>query len=506
MPVRTLPKFRSLGAFLRWLEERDELVRIKEPVSTVLEVTELHRRVIAAGGPALLIEKPLLPDGRVAAMPMLVNLFGTVRRVAWGLGIEPERLGVLGDALVELRNPSPPHGLSDITDRLPLARAVLNMRPKSDGAPPCQEVVETGADIDLTSLPVQTCWPGEPAPLFTWPVVITRPPESDRPSATNAGVYRMQLLGRDRAIMRWLAPRGGARHHEQWKAKGEDMPVAIAIGTDPATMLTAAMPLPETVAELTFSGLMSGERPRFAKAVTVPLPVPAEAEIVIEGYVSATETAPEGPYGDHTGYYNSVEPFPVMRVTAVTRRREPVYLSTFTGRAPDEPAVIGEAFNEIFVPLVKRQFPEITDFWLPPETASYRVAVVAFRKSYPGHARRLMMGLWSMLPQFSLTKMIVAVDPDIDPRDWKDVMWAIATRADASRDLIVLDRTPIDYLDFASPVAGLGGKLGIDATMKVAPETDRPFGEVMRMDEAVAARVDALMPKLGLAGWMEKVK
>ncbi|HQF31294.1 MAG TPA: UbiD family decarboxylase [Hyphomicrobiales bacterium] len=506
MPVRTLPKFRNLRAFLAFLEERGDLVRIAEPVAVALEATEIHRRVIAAGGPALVFEKPVLADGRIADTPLLTNLFGTVRRVAWGLGIEPERLGVLGEALVELRNPSPPSGLSDITDRLPLARAVLNMRPKSDSAPPCQEVVATGAEVDLASLPVQTCWPGEPAPLITWPVVITRPPETDRAAATNAGVYRMQVLGRDRAIMRWLAPRGGARHHEQWKAKGEDMPVAIAVGTDPTTMLTAAMPLPETVGELTFAGLMSGERPRLARAVTVPLPVPAEAEFVIEGYVSASETAPEGPYGDHTGYYNSVEPFPVMRVTAITRRRDPLYVSTFTGRAPDEPAVIGEAFNEIFVPLVKRQFPEITDFWLPPETASYRVAVVAFRKSYPGHARRLMLGLWSMLPQFSLTKMIVAVDPDVDPRDWKDVMWAVATRSDPSRDLLVLDQTPIDYLDFASPKAGLGGKLGIDATMKVAPETDRPFGEVMRMDAATVARIDGIWAKLGLGDNPEKTR
>lgn len=493
---RHLPAFRHLRGFVDHLEEAGQLKRISEPVSVVHEVTEIHRRVLSEGGPALLFIRPIRPDGSQAEMPLLTNLFGTVERVAWGLGVRPEDLPALGEALAELRAPQAPRDLADAWRKLPLARAAMTMRPRRQNGAPVQERVFRGDEIDLRALPAQICWPGEPAPLLTWPLVITNPPLPEGES--NVGVYRMQVLGRDRAIMRWLAHRGGARHHEQWRRLGRDMPVAVVIGADPATILSAVLPLPETVSELRFSGLLRGERPVLTPCVTVPLSVPAEAEIVIEGTVSASDTAPEGPFGDHTGYYNAVEPFPVLTVTAVTMRRCPLYLSTFTGRAPDEPSRIGEALTPLFLPLLRRQFPEVEDFWLPPEACSYRIAVVSINKRYPGQARRLMLGLWSILPQFTYTKLLVVVDTDIDVRDWREVMWAVATRCDASRDLVKLTDTPIDYLDFASPKPGLGGKLGIDATNKIGPETEREWGEVLEMDPAVVARVDAIWASLGL--------
>jgi len=498
LPIRDLPRFRDLNAFLAHLDAAGQLRRIAEPVSVVHEITEIHRRVIAEGGPALLFERPVQADGAVSPIPLLTNLFGTVERVAWGLGVEARNLAALGRILAELREPRPPRGLAQAWQALPLARAALSMRPREVKRAPVQERIFRGEEIDLTVLPVQLCWPGEPAPLITWPLVLTAPPEPSSEDGGNLGVYRMQVLGRDRAILRWLAHRGGARHHAQWRKLGREMPVAVVIGADPATILSAVLPLPETVPELRFSGLLRGERPALVPCVSVPLAVPAEAEIVIEGLVSPDETAPEGPYGDHTGYYNAVEPFPVMRVTAVTMRRTPLYLSTFTGRAPDEPSRIGEALNVLFLPLLRRQFPEVTDFWLAPEACSYRIAVVSIAKRYPGQARRLMLGLWSMLPQFSYTKLVIIVDEDIDPRDWAQVMWAVATRADASRDLVTLTDTPIDYLDFASPKPGLGGKLGIDATNKLPPETEREWGRPMAMDPSVEARIDALWPSLGL--------
>ncbi|GAU82060.1 UbiD family decarboxylase [Bosea sp. BIWAKO-01] len=499
MPIRELPRFRDLRAFTAHLEAAGQLHRIAEPVSVVHEVTEIHRRVIAEDGPALLFERPVRPDGTVSPIPLLTNLFGTVERVAWGLGIRPDNLPALGRTLAELREPRPPRDLAEAWRALPLARAALSMRPRESARAPVQERIFQGDAIDLTTLPVQVCWPGEPSPLITWPLVITAPPEPSPEDECNIGVYRMQMLGRDRAIMRWLAHRGGARHHEQWRRLGRDMPVAVVIGADPATILSAVLPLPETVSELRFSGLLRGERPVLTPCISVPLSVPAEAEVVIEGLVSACETAPEGPFGDHTGYYNAVEPFPVMRVTAVTMRREPLYLSTFTGRAPDEPSRIGEALNVLFLPLLRRQFPEVVDVWLPPEACSYRIAVVAIAKRYPGQARRLMLGLWSMLPQFTYTKLVIVVDADIDPRDWAQVMWAVATRSDTARDLVTVTDTPIDYLDFASPKPGLGGKLGIDATGKLPPETEREWGRALAMDSAVSARIDALWPTLGLA-------
>jgi 4-hydroxy-3-polyprenylbenzoate decarboxylase len=433
-------------------------------------------------------------------MPVVVNLFGTVRRVAAGFGVLPERLSSLGEMLAALRGPQPINGLRDALERWPMVRAGLKTRAQFVARPPVQQTVRSGRDADLTCLPVQTCWPGEPAPLITWPLVITRPPDADPAdiSKVNVGVYRMQVLDRDRLIVRWLAHRGGAAHHCAWSARQSEMPVAVAIGADPATMLAAVMPLPENLSELSFAGLLRGERPRVAPAMSVPLMVPADAEIVIEGWVSSGETAPEGPYGDHTGYYNQVERFPVMRITAITSRRDPLYVSTFTGRPPDEPSTIGEALNVVVLPLIRQQFPEIRDLYLPAAACSYRLAVVAIRKRYAGQARRVMMGLWGMLPQFSYTKGIVVVDDDIDVRNGADVLWAVSTRADASRDLMLIDRTPIDYLDFASPEPGLGGKLGIDATNKIGAETRREWGRPLTMSADIAARVDKLWPSLGI--------
>jgi 4-hydroxy-3-polyprenylbenzoate decarboxylase len=495
---RAIPTFSDLRDFVAYLESRGQLVRVGKPVSVVHDLTEIHRRVLGDGGPALLFEQPVKADGAISEMPILVNLFGTVERVAWGLGIAPDNLSALGETLAELRQPVPPQNFSDALSKLPMARAALSMRPRTSKSAAAQTVVLTGDAIDLGRLPAQIPWPGEPAPLITWPLVITRPPDPSN-GENNVGIYRMQVLGRDRAIMRWLAHRGGARHHHQWRQLGRDMPIAVVIGADPATILSAVLPLPENMSEIKFSGLLRGERPVLVPCVTVPLAVPAEAEIVIEGIVSASETAPEGPYGDHTGYYNAVEEFPVMRVTAITTRKNPIYLSTFTGRPPDEPSRIGEALNEVFLPIARRQFPEIIDLWLPPEACSYRIAIASIHKRYPGQARRLMLGLWSMLPQFTYTKLLIIVDGDINVRSWADVMWAISTRSDPSRDLVVLGDTPIDYLDFASPRSGLGGKLGVDATAKIGAETSRAWGEVLVMDPAVVARVTRLWPDLGLA-------
>jgi 4-hydroxy-3-polyprenylbenzoate decarboxylase len=495
--MRSLPSFRDLRSFLYYLEGAGDLAHIAEPVSVVHDMTEIHRRVLVQEGPALLFEHPVVP-GRNDAIPVLVNLFGTRARVAAGIGIEPQQLGEFGELLAQLREPEPVNGFRDAISRWPLIKAALSTRPDVIDRGPVQYDVRLNEDIDLGALPVQTCWPGEPAPLVTWPLVLTRPPDSEAVEHYNIGIYRMQVIGRNRAIMRWLPHRGGAKHHAQWRAQNREMPVAVAIGADPGTILSAVLPLPETLSEIRFSGLLRGERPRLARAVTVPILLPADAEIVLEGWVSPTETAAEGPYGDHTGYYNAVAQFPVMRLTAITTRCDPIYLSTFTGRPPDEPSTIGAALNDVFVPLVRRQIPEVVDLWLPPAACSYRMAVVSIRKRYPGQARRVMMALWGMLPQFNYTKFIVVVDDDIDPRQWADVLWAISTRADPGRDLMLTDRTPMDYLDVASPVAGLGGKLGIDATIKIGAETSREWGSVLAMTPEVIKRVDALMPTLGL--------
>ncbi|MCB1503593.1 MAG: UbiD family decarboxylase [Hyphomicrobiaceae bacterium] len=489
--------YRSLGDFLAALDAAGQLVRIDEPVSTVLDITELHRRVIERHGPVLRFEQPVKADGAASSIPLITNLFGTIERVSLALGgWDRERLVSVGQLLAELNQPTPPADLRDALRQWPLARAALNSRPVLVGQAPVQADIRQGAEIDLGRLPVQTCWPGEPAPLITWPLVITRPPGAIKASTHNWGIYRMQVTGPDSAIVRWLAHRGGAKHFLDWQATGKPMPIAVAIGADPATLLAAVTPIPETISEASFAGLLRGERTRLCKAATVPLFVPAQAEIVLEGYVAPNDTAHEGPYGDHTGYYNDAEPYPVMRLTAITTRAAPLYLSTFTGRAPDEPAVLSEALNDMFLPLIQRQFPEITDCWLPPEASSYRIAVVSIAKRYPGHARRIMMGMWSTLPQFNYTKLVIVVDDDIDARSWRDVMWAVATRADASRDLMILTHTPVDILDFASPQPGLGGKLGIDATRKIGAETIRSWGERLKMDQATRERIDKLARKL----------
>lgn len=484
----------DLGSFLDRLERRGLLRRVTEPISVVHEITEFHRRVLEQGGPALLFERAITADGQPAEMPLVVNLFGTRERIALGLGLEPSELPEFGEMLAFLRQPEGPATMRAALGRFPAVKAALSMGTRRVARPPVQRRIWRGEAVDLGRLPVQWCWPGEPAPLITWPLVITRAP--DDPADINVGVYRMQVLGKDRLLVRWLSNRGGARHHRLWQARGLDMPIAIAIGADPATILAAVMPLPDGMSELAFAGALRGGKTRVGAGVTVDLPVPADAEIVLEGTVSSTRTEPEGPFGDHTGYYNAVEPFPVVQLSAITSRDRPVYLSTFTGRPPDEPSVLAETMTELFLPIVRRQFPEIRDLWLPPAACSYRAMVVSIDKRYPGQARRVMLGMWSVLPQFSYTKLIIVVDPDIDVRNWSDVIWAVSTRFDASRDLLRLDDTPIDYLDFASPRAGLGGKLGLDATNKIGPETDREWGRVLTMPHDVVQRVDDLWARM----------
>jgi 4-hydroxy-3-polyprenylbenzoate decarboxylase len=500
--------YRSLRDFLDMLTARGQLVRVSRPVSTVLEMTEIQTRLLAEGGPAVLFERPVMGDGTISDMPVLVNLFGTVERVALGVTMggktrtNAAELREVGETLAFLRQPEPPRGLREAFGLLPLVRTVLSMKPHEVSRAPVHEVVLTGDDVDLTKLPIQTCWPGEPAPLITWPLIVTKGPSGAREDNYNLGIYRMQVIGRNQTIMRWLKHRGGAQHHRRWAADGrrEPLPACAVLGADPGTILAAVTPVPDTLSEYQFAGLLRDKRVDLVPAKTVPLLVPAEAEIVLEGHVSLDDMADEGPYGDHTGYYNQVEKFPVFTVSAITMRSKPIYLSTFTGRPPDEPSVLGEALNEVFIPLLIQQFPEIVDFWLPPEGCSYRIAVVAIKKAYPGHAKRVMMAVWSYLRQFMYTKWVIVVDDDINARDWKDVMWAISTRMDPARDLTVIEGTPIDYLDFASPQSGLGGKVGLDATNKWPPETDREWGQKIRMDQSVIDRVDAMWSELGLPG------
>jgi 4-hydroxy-3-polyprenylbenzoate decarboxylase len=493
--------YTSLRDFIERLEREGRLVRVTAPVSPVLEMTEIQTRLLAEGGPAVLFENVVRPDGSRHPMPVLVNLFGTVERVAWGMDRTPDQLREVGETLAFLRHPEPPGGWREALDMLPLVRTVLAMKPRTVGSAPCQEVVLTGDAVDLGLLPVQTCWPGEPAPLITWPLVVTKGPTQSREDQFNLGIYRMQVTGRNTTLMRWLKHRGGAQHHRRWgEAKREPLPAAVVLGADPGTILAAVTPVPDTLSEYQFAGLLRGRKLDLVDCRTVPLKVPAQAEIVLEGFVSLDEFGDEGPYGDHTGYYNAVEPFPVFTVTAITMRRDPIYLSTFTGRPPDEPSVLGEALNEVFIPLLRQQFPEIVDFWLPPEGCSYRIAVVSMRKAYPGHAKRVMMGVWSYLRQFMYTKFVIVVDDDIDARDWKEVMWAISTRMDPVRDLTMVEKTPIDYLDFASPESGLGGKLGLDATNKWPPETNREWGRKIAMDAEVVERITERWASLGLPG------
>lgn len=498
--ARIMP-YSSLRDFLDHLESNGRLVRVSAPVSADLEITEIQTRLLAEGGPAVLFENVVGADGRKYDMPVLANLFGTTERVAWGMGREPHELREVGESLAFLRQPEPPGGWREAMDMLPMVKTVMAMKPKTTGHAPCQEIVLQGDDIDLSTLPIQTCWPGEPAPLITWPLVVTKGPGKKREDDHNLGIYRMQVTGRNTTLMRWLKHRGGAQHHARWKQEmSEPLPVAAVIGADPGTILAAVTPIPDTLSEYQFAGLLRGQKVELVDCKTIPLKVPAQAEIVLEGHVSLQDYRDEGPYGDHTGYYNSVESFPVFTISAITMRKDPIYLSTFTGRPPDEPSVLGQALNEVFIPLLQQQFPEITDFWLPPEGCSYRIAVVSMKKAYPGHAKRVMMGVWSYLRQFMYTKWVIVVDDDIDARDWKEVMWAISTRMDPARDITLVENTPIDYLDFASPESGLGSKIGLDATDKWPPETKREWGRQIRMSDEVIEKVNAMWPELGLPG------
>ncbi len=486
-------KYHDLRDFLAQLEKRGELKRISVEVDPKLEMTEICDRVLRAGGPALLFEKP-----KGSSMPVLANLFGTAKRVAMGMGEEDvAALREVGRLLAYLKEPEPPRGLKDAWDKLPVLKQVLNMAPKVLSSAPCQEVVWEGKEVDLARLPIQTCWPGDVAPLITWGLTVTRGPNKPR---QNLGIYRQQVIAPNKVIMRWLAHRGGAldfRDHGE-KNPGRPFPVAVALGADPATILGAVTPVPDSLSEYQFAGLLRGGKTEVVKCLGPDLQVPASAEIVLEGVIHPGETALEGPYGDHTGYYNEQAEFPVFTIERMTMRRDPIYHSTYTGKPPDEPAMLGVALNEVFVPLLQKQFPEIADFHLPPEGCSYRLAVVSMKKQYPGHAKRVMFGIWSFLRQFMYTKFIIVTDDDVNIRDWKEVVWALTTRVDAARDTVIAENTPIDYLDFASPVAGLGSKMGIDATNKWPGETSREWGRPIAMTDEVKRRVDALWGSLGL--------
>ncbi|MCU0896216.1 MAG: 4-hydroxy-3-polyprenylbenzoate decarboxylase [Burkholderiales bacterium] len=487
-------RYRDLRDFIAQLESQGELKRVAAEVDPRLEMTEICDRVLKAGGPAVLFERP-----KGHTMPVLGNLFGTPKRVALGMGADSvEALRDIGKLLAFLKEPDPPKGFKDVLERwIPIGKQVMHMAPKELGAAPCQEIVWEGADVDLARIPVQTCWPGDAGPLITWGLVVTRGPHKKR---QNLGIYRQQVIAPNKVIMRWLAHRGGAldfRDHCD-ASPGQPFPVAVALGADPATILGAVTPVPDTLSEYQFAGLLRGARTEVVKCIGADLQVPASAEIVLEGVIHPGETASEGPFGDHTGYYNEVARFPVFTIERITMRRDPIYHSTYTGKPPDEPAVLGVALNEVFVPILQKQFPEIVDFYLPPEGCSYRLAVVSMKKQYPGHAKRVMFGIWSFLRQFMYTKLIVVTDDDVDVRDWKEVIWALTTRVDAVRDTVLVENTPIDYLDFASPVSGLGSKMGIDATNKWPGETAREWGRPIVMDAAVKRRVDDLWSKLGL--------
>ena len=484
---------KDLRGFIDLLEQAGELKRVKAEVDPYLEITEISDRTLRAGGPALLFENP-----KNSSVPLLANLFGNTKRVAMAMGQEDlEGLRDVGRLLAFLKEPSPPKGWRDLWQSLPSYKNVLNMPPAVRKSAPCQEVVVEEDDVDLGFLPVQTCWPGDVGPLVTWPLVITRGPEKER---QNLGIYRMQVIGRNKLIMRWLSHRGGALDFREWQQKhpGQGFPVSIAIGADPATILATVTPVPDTLSEYAFAGLLRNSKTEVVKSLTNDLQIPASAEIVLEGVIEPDEMADEGPYGDHTGYYNEVERFPVFTVKKMTHRKDPIYHSTYTGRPPDEPAMLGVALNEVFVPLLQKQYPEITDFYLPAEGCSYRMAIVSMKKQYPGHAKRVMMGVWSFLRQFMYTKFVVVVDDDVNVRQWEDVIWAITTRMDPARDTVMIENTPIDYLDFASPVAGLGSKMGIDATNKMKGETNREWGSTITMTDEVKARIDAMWKDLGI--------
>jgi 4-hydroxy-3-polyprenylbenzoate decarboxylase len=484
-------KYSDLRDFIQQLEALGELQRITVEVDPYLEITEICDRTLRAKGPALLFE-----NVKGSKHPLLGNLFGTPRRVALGMGEESvEALREVGKLLAMLKEPEPPKGMKDAWSKLPVFRKVLDMAPKEVKNPPCQAVVIEQDQIDLAELPIQTCWPGDAGPLITWGLVITRGPEKSR---QNLGIYRMQVIGKNRVIMRWLSHRGGALDFRDWQQRhpGEPFPVSVALGADPATILGAVTPVPDSLSEYAFAGLLRGSRTEVTRSLTNDLQVPASAEFVLEGYLYPDDQAPEGPFGDHTGYYNEVDNFPVFTIERITHRRNPIYHSTYTGRPPDEPAILGVALNEVFVPILQKQFPEIVDFYLPPEGCSYRMAVVSMKKQYPGHAKRVMLGIWSFLRQFMYTKFVIVTDDDVNVRDWNDVIWAMTTRMDPARDTTMIENTPIDYLDFASPVSGLGSKVGFDATNKWPGETQREWGHPITMDGKVKQRVDAIWQSL----------
>ena len=488
-------KYTDLRDFIAQLERLGELKRVATPVSPVLEITEICDRTLRAGGPALLFENPIGHQ-----IPVLGNLFGTPRRVALGMGEESaEALREVGTLLAYLREPEPPRGFKDAWKSLPVFKKVLDMAPKTVAKAPCQEYTIETANIDLAELPVQTCWPDDAGPLITWPLVVTKGPTKPR---VNLGIYRLQVIDRNRVIMRWLPQRGGALDYRDWQQAraGERFPVAVALGADPATMLAAVTPLPDNLSEYAFAGLLRGSKTQLVGCQSCDLEVPASAEFVLEGYIAPDDIAPEGPFGDHTGYYNEVEAFPVFTIERITHRADPIYHSTYTGRPPDEPAILGLSLNEVFIPILQKQFPEVCDFYLPPEGCSYRMAVVSMKKQYPGHAKRVMLGIWSFLHQFMYTKFVIVTDDDIDVRDWKDVVWAMTTRMDPARDITIIENTPIDYLDFASPVPGLGSKVGFDATNKWTAETDRTWGRPITMSPQVRQRIDALWDELNIFG------
>ncbi|MES9972364.1 MAG: 4-hydroxy-3-polyprenylbenzoate decarboxylase [Candidatus Thiodiazotropha sp.] len=486
-------KYKDLRDFIHQLESRGDLKRISTEVDPKLEITEICDRTLRRGGPALLFEQV-----KGSPYPLLGNLFGTPERVAMGMGESSvEALREVGKLLAYLKEPDPPKGMKDAWDKLPVFRKVLDMAPKELRNAPCQAISQQGDEVDLTRLPIQTCWPEDAAPLITWGLVITRGPSKSR---QNLGIYRMQLLGPNRLIMRWLAHRGGALDYREWQTThpGEPFPICVALGADPATILGAVTPVPDTLSEYAFAGLLRGSRTEVVKCLESDLQVPASAEFVLEGHIHPDDIAQEGPFGDHTGYYNEVEGFPVFTVSRLTHRQDPIYHSTYTGRPPDEPAVLGVALNEVFVPILQKQFPEIVDFYLPPEGCSYRLAIVSMKKQYPGHAKRVMMGVWSFLRQFMYTKFVIVVDDDVNTRDWQDVIWAMTTRMDPERDTTIVENTPIDYLDFASPVSGLGSKIGLDATNKMPGETDREWGRPITMTASVKQRIDEIWDQLGI--------
>ena len=487
-------KYTDLRDFINHLEQQGELKRISVEVDPVLEMTEISDRVLRAGGPALLFENPKGSD-----IPVLTNLFGTPERVAMGMGEDSvEALREVGKLLAFLKEPEPPKGMKDAWDKMPIFKQVLNMAPKEVKFAACQQTIIEGDEVDLSQYPIQHCWPEDAAPLITWGLVVTKGPHKPR---QNMGIYRQQVIGKNRVIMRWLSHRGGALDFKEWQLEhpGEPFPICVVLGCDPATILAAVTPIPDTLSEYAFAGLLRGSKTELVKCVGNDLQVPATAEIVLEGFIYPDDMADEGPYGDHTGYYNEIDRFPVFTVERITQRKNPIYHSTYTGRPPDEPAILGVALNEVFVPILQKQFPEIVDFYLPPEGCSYRMAVVSMKKQYPGHAKRVMMGIWSFLRQFMYTKFVIVVDDDVNVRDWNDVIWAITTRMDPARDTTLIENTPIDYLDFASPVSGLGSKMGMDATNKLPGETDREWGRPIERDQTVVDRIDELWDSLGIS-------